>query len=96
MGEMNIHLFHDALVSFAERRVIHYMMDRYSGYEFVCVDKLTYAGNPNAVRPAMSRSNFVFYRKDICDRVGIYDVFEAGVRETIRWYAGGQKCPFKI
>lgn len=38
---------------------IHYMMDRYPGYEFVCVDKLTYAGNPDAIRPAMSRPNFV-------------------------------------
>lgn len=55
---------------------IYYMMVRYPEYEFACVDKLTYAGNLDAIRPAMSRSNFAFYRKDICDRAGIYDVFE--------------------
>ena len=41
---------------------IFYMMDRYPEYEFVCVDKLTYAGSLDTIRPVLDRSNFVFYK----------------------------------
>ena len=56
---------------------IFYMMDRYPEYEFVCVDKLTYAGSLDTIRPVLDRSNFVFYKADICDRGEMYRIFEA-------------------
>lgn len=56
---------------------IFYMMDRYPEYEFVCVDKLTYAGSLDTIRPVLDRSNFVFYKADICDRGEVYRIFEA-------------------
>ena len=56
---------------------IFYMMDRHPEYEFVCVDKLTYAGSLDTIRPVLDRSNFVFYKADICDRCEMYRIFEA-------------------
>ena len=56
---------------------IFYMMDKYPEYEFVCVDKLTYAGSLDTIRPVLDRSNFVFYKADICDRGEMYRIFEA-------------------
>lgn len=56
---------------------IFYMMDRHPEYEFVCVDKLTYAGSLDTIRPVLDRSNFVFYKADICDRGEMYRIFEA-------------------
>lgn len=56
---------------------IFYMMDRHPEYEFVCVDKLTYAGSLDTIRPVLDRPNFVFYKADICDRGEMYRIFEA-------------------
>lgn len=56
---------------------IFYMMDRCPEYGFVCVDKLTYAGSLDTIRPVLDRSNFVFYKADICDRGEMYRIFEA-------------------
>ena len=42
---------------------IFYMMDRHPEYEFVCVDKLTYAGSLDTIRPVLDRSNFDFIRR---------------------------------
>lgn len=36
--------------------------------EIVCLDKLTYAGNPDNLRDVASDSRFTFVRGDICDR----------------------------
>lgn len=42
----------------------------------VCVDKLTYAGNLSTRAPVMGIPNFRFCKLDICDRDGIYALFE--------------------
>ncbi len=42
----------------------------------VCVDKLTYAGNLSTLAPVMDAPNFRFCRLDICDREGIFALFE--------------------
>ena len=42
----------------------------------VCVDKLTYAGNLSTLAPVMEDPSFRFVRMDICDREGIYRLFE--------------------
>ncbi len=54
---------------------IFYMINKYPDYEFVCIDKLTYAGRMETIRPVINRSNFVFYRADICDRERVYNIF---------------------
>ena len=42
----------------------------------VCLDKLTYAGNLSTLEPVMNHPNFRFVRLDICDREGVYALFE--------------------
>ena len=55
---------------------IFYMMEKYPQYRIVCLDKLTYAGNIHTLNPLMEQKNFRFVRMDICDREGIYRIFE--------------------
>ena len=55
---------------------IFYMLDRCPEDRVVCLDKLTYAGNVDTLAPVMARDNFRFVRGDICDREGVYRLFE--------------------
>jgi dTDP-glucose 4,6-dehydratase len=54
----------------------HYMMKKYSNYQIVVVDKLTYAGNLETLNPIMNKPNFKFIKADITDRLMIYSIFE--------------------
>lgn len=42
----------------------------------VCLDKLTYAGNLSTLKSVMDKPNFRFVKLDICDRKGVYELFE--------------------
>lgn len=53
-----------------------YMLKQHPDYEYICVDKLTYAGNLSTLEPILNRSNFQFVKLDICDREGVYRLFE--------------------
>lgn len=55
---------------------IFYMMKKYPSYEIICVDKLTYAGNLSTLKPVENNLNFTFIKEDICNREGIYTLFE--------------------
>ena len=55
---------------------VYHMLDKYKDYEIICVDCLTYAGNMSTLERAIKNPNFSFYKLDICDRVGIYKLFE--------------------
>ena len=61
---------------FYERR--HHPEDR-----IVCVDKLTYAGNLSTLAPVLEDPDFRFYKTDICDRKGIYEIFEQEKPEIV-------------
>ena len=56
---------------------VYYMLEKYSDYKIVCVDCLTYAGNLSTLEKALENPNFKFYKTDICDREGIYEIFES-------------------
>ncbi len=45
-------------------------------WRVVCVDALTYAANIHTLRDAMENPNFTFYREDIRNRNGIFEIFE--------------------
>ena len=45
-------------------------------YRIVCLDKLTYAGNLSTLSCALEERNFRFVRLDICDREGVFRLFE--------------------
>lgn len=55
---------------------IFYMMKAHPEYRIVCIDKLTYAGNMSTLEPVMNKENFRFVKMDICDRKGVYRLFE--------------------
>ncbi len=55
---------------------LFYMTEKYPDYRFICVDKLTYAGNLSTLEPLMKKENFRFSKTDICDRDAIYSLFE--------------------
>ena len=56
---------------------VYHMLNKYPDYRIICVDCLTYAGNMSTLADAMKNPNFKFYKTNICDRVGIYEMFEA-------------------
>lgn len=55
---------------------VHYMINKYSDYQIICIDKLTYAGNLETLEPVMNNKNFRFIKGDIADRNFIYSLFE--------------------
>ena len=55
---------------------VHYMINKYSDYQIICLDKLTYAGNLETLEPVMNNKNFKFVKGDIADRTFIYNLFE--------------------
>ena len=55
---------------------IHYHLKAHPEDRIVCVDKLTYAGNLSTLAPVMDNPNFRFCKLDICDREGIFSLFE--------------------
>ena len=56
---------------------IFHMLSAHPDYRIVCLDKLTYAGNLSTLQPVMEDPRFRFVKLDICDREGVYALFEA-------------------
>ena len=55
---------------------IFHMLKTYTNYRIICLDKLTYAGNLSTLAPIMRNPNFRFMKMDICEREGVYKLFE--------------------
>ena len=55
---------------------IHYYLSSHPEDRVICVDKLTYAGNLSTLAPVMDNPNFRFCKLDICDRDGVFALFE--------------------
>lgn len=55
---------------------IFYMRENYPEYRMVCIDKLTYAGNLSNLKSMLGDPNFRFCKNSICDREGIYSLFD--------------------
>ena len=55
---------------------IFFMLGRYPGYRIICLDKLTYAGNFTTLESIKYDPAFRFVKLDICDREGVYGLFE--------------------
>ena len=54
---------------------IYYQLKHHPVDKFVCLDKLTYAGNLSSLKNAMEQPNFKFVRGDIADRDFVYSLF---------------------
>ena len=55
---------------------VYFMLDKYSSYDILCVDALTYAGNLETLENAMKNDRFKFIKADIADREAMYEIFE--------------------
>lgn len=55
---------------------VYHMLKEHPDDKIVCVDCLTYAGNMSTLAEAMKNERFVFYKTNICDRAGMYKIFE--------------------
>ncbi|SNU06245.1 dTDP-glucose 4,6-dehydratase [Lachnospiraceae bacterium] len=55
---------------------IHYYLKAHPDDRVVCIDKLTYAGNLSTLAPVMNNPRFRFVKLDICDRNGVFNLFE--------------------
>lgn len=55
---------------------IFFMLEMYPSYRIICLDKLTYAGNLSTLKSVMDNPRFRFVKLDICDREGVYNLFE--------------------
>ena len=55
---------------------IFHMLKEHPSYRIICLDKLTYAGNLSTLRSVIDNPNFRFVKLDICDRDGVYNLFE--------------------
>lgn len=55
---------------------IYYMLEKHPENEYVCLDKLTYAGNLANLKKAMEYKNFRFVKGDIGDREFVFSLFE--------------------
>lgn len=62
---------------------IHLMVNKYPEDEYICLDKLTYAGNLETLAPVMDKPNFKFVKGDIADREFVYDLFETEKPDVI-------------
>lgn len=56
---------------------IYMLLDERPDWEVVCVDALTYAANIHTLNEALKNPRFKFYKENICNREGIYSIFEA-------------------
>lgn len=54
---------------------IYHMRTTHPNYRIICLDKLTYAGNIETLRPIMNETNFRFVKEDICNRKAVYQLF---------------------
>ena len=55
---------------------IFHMLKAHPEDRIICLDKLTYAGNLSTLAPVMDNPHFRFVKLDICDRDGVYKLFE--------------------
>lgn len=61
---------------------LHYMVNKYPDYDFVCLDALTYAGNYENLSPILNKENFKFVKMNITDRESVFTLF---AKEQFDW-----------
>ncbi|MDU0203705.1 dTDP-glucose 4,6-dehydratase [Paenibacillus sp. MAH-36] len=66
---------------------VHYILNRYSDYEIINLDALTYAGNLENLRTIQENSNYTFIKGDITDSKLVGSLFEQGVDSVVHFAA---------
>ncbi len=60
-----------------------YWLENHAEDSIVGVDCLTYASNKNELQNLQKKSNFIFYKMDICDREEIYRIFQTETPDIV-------------
>ncbi len=55
---------------------IYLLLEERPEWKVVCVDSLTYAANFHTLNKALENKNFKFYKEDIRNRKGVFDIFK--------------------
>ena len=55
---------------------VHYQLKHHPEDQIICLDALTYAGNMETLKDAVSNPNFTFVQGSIADRDAVYALFE--------------------
>lgn len=66
---------------------IRYILKKYSDYEIVNLDKLTYCGNLNNLRDIEKDKRYTFIKGDIADEKTVNDIFSANKIDAVVSYA---------
>ena len=60
---------------FIGSHVVRKLVNKYSEYHIVNLDKLTYAGNLNNLHDIVDKPNYTFIQLDICNEQGLKNLF---------------------
>lgn len=66
---------------------LHFATEKYPSDTFVCLDKLTYAGNLETLSPIWEKPNFRFVKGDVADKQTVFDLFEQYKFDTVIHFA---------
>ena len=63
-------------MGFIGSNFIRYMLKRHPDYNYINLDKLTYAGNPDNLKDVINKKNYKFVKGDICDKNIVHGIME--------------------
>lgn len=66
---------------------VYYMLEKYKGYEIVCLDALTYASRLTTLDQAQKHRQFTFVKGDITDRKFVFELFAKYKFDTVVHFA---------
>ncbi|XP_013407717.1 trifunctional UDP-glucose 4,6-dehydratase/UDP-4-keto-6-deoxy-D-glucose 3,5-epimerase/UDP-4-keto-L-rhamnose-reductase RHM3-like [Lingula anatina] len=72
---------------FIGSHVANFLVERYSFYHVVVVDKITYCSNEKNLDPSANKPNFVFIKADISDAEKMKEIFETYQIDTVMHFA---------
>ena len=62
---------------------VHYQLKHHPEDQIICLDALTYAGNMETLKDAVSNPNFFFVQGSIADRDAVYALFEREMPDVV-------------
>ena len=62
---------------------VHYQLKHHPEDQIICLDALTYAGNMETLKDALSNPNFSFVQGSIADRDAVYALFEREMPDVV-------------
>lgn len=76
MNKGNTNILLTGCMGFIGSNFIPYFLDKYSNYNIINLDKLTYAGNSDNLKEIENHTRYKFIKGDICDRKLVESIFQ--------------------